>query len=206
MGASVKALAAVVKLQATAVNFKCVNFLNCYIILIKRMKPNILEDQMKIDLHKALDLRKSGEYIASNELLLKLVMIYPDDAVISYQCAWSFDLLGDEMNAIPYYEKAIQLGLPSKDLEEAYIGLGNSYRTLGEYEKSKDVFLQGIEAFPTSQVLKTFYSMTLYNLNEHSQAMEILLKCLIQTTNDKEILSYKKAIELYAGQLDRIWK
>lgn len=170
------------------------------------MKPNILEDQMETDLNKALVLRKSGEYKASNELFLKLVLNYPDDAVLSYQCAWSFDLLGDEVKAIPYYEKAIQLGLPSKDLEEAYIGLGSSYRTIGEYEKSKDVFLQGIEAFPTSQVLKTFYSMTLYNLNEHSQAMEILLKCLIQTTNDKEILSYKKAIELYAGQLDRIWK
>lgn len=169
------------------------------------MKPNILEDQMKTDLNKALDLRKSEEYKASNELLLKLVMTYPDDAVLSYQCAWSFDLLGDEVNAIPYYEKAIQLGLPSKYLEEAYIGLGSSYRTLGEYEKSKGVFLQGIKAFPTSQVLKTFYSMTLYNLKEHSQAMEILLKCLIQTTNDGEILSYKKAIELYAGQLYRIW-
>lgn len=48
--------------------------------------------------------------------------------------------------------------------------------------------------------------MTLYNLNEHSKAMELLLKCLANTTTDPEILSYKNAINFYANQLDKVWK
>lgn len=161
---------------------------------------------MNKELDKAIDLRKSGHHTESNEYLMKLVEEFPDDALINYQCAWSFDLLGEEANAVPFYEKAIKLGLPPKDLEGALLGLGSTYRTLGEYEKSQNTFLKGIELFPNNRALQTFYAMTLYNLNEHSKAMELLLKCLIETTKDPEISSYKKAIEFYADKLDQTWK
>jgi len=48
--------------------------------------------------------------------------------------------------------------------------------------------------------------MTLYNLNEHSKAMELLLKCLTDTTTDDEILGYKKTIDFYSNKLDEIWE
>ena len=136
----------------------------------------------------------------------KLVEQYPNNALINYQCAWSFDLLGEETSAVPYYEKAIRLGLPKEQLEGAFLGLGSTYRTLGEYEKSKKVLQQGIEQFPNNRALQVFYSMSLYNLNEHSQAMEILLKTLVETTTDQEIIKYKRAIEFYLDKLDEVWK
>lgn len=154
----------------------------------------------------AIELRKSGEYQKSNELLVKLVEDFPDNAIVNYHCAWSFDVLGEESKAVTFYENAIQLGLPSQELEGAFLGLGSTYRTLGEYQKSKKVFERGMESFPNNKALQIFYSMTLYNLNEHSKAMELLLKCLVDTTVDSEILSYKKAIHLYSDQLDKVWK
>ncbi|MEK4700055.1 tetratricopeptide repeat protein [Solibacillus sp. FSL R7-0668] len=161
---------------------------------------------MGIRLEKAIDLRENGNYKESNELLLELVQDFPENASINYQCAWSFDLLGKELQAVPFYEKSIQLGLSSKELEGALLGLGSTYRTLGEYEKSKNVFLKGIELFPNNRAIQTFYSMTLYNLNEHTKAMELLLNCLINTTTDDEILKYKKAIDFYSDKLDTVWK
>lgn len=160
---------------------------------------------MEKALDKAIDLRESGNYKESNELLIKLVQEFPDNASINYQCAWSLDLLGEEAKAVPFYENAIKLGLSSKELEGAFLGLGSTYRTLGEYEKSKSTFLKGIESFPNNRAIITFYSMTLYNLNEHSKAMELLLKCLTKTTKDAEIISYKKAIDFYSDKLDKIW-
>ena len=68
------------------------------------------------------------------------------------------------------------------------------------------IFLKGIELFPNNRAIQTFYSMTLYNLNEHSKAMKLLLKCLIDTTTDNELLKYKKAINFYSDKLDEIWK
>ncbi|MFD0048030.1 tetratricopeptide repeat protein [Actinomycetes bacterium NPDC127524] len=161
---------------------------------------------MEKELYKSIELRKVGKHKESNKLLMKLVQEFPDDAAINYQYAWSFDLLGEESKAAPFYEHAIKLGLSSKDLEGALLGLGSTYRTLGEYEKSKSTFLKGIELFPNNKAIQIFYSMTLYNLNEHSKAMELLLKCLTDTTTDDEILGYKKAIDFYSDKLDEIWE
>ncbi|MFE8699985.1 tetratricopeptide repeat protein [Cytobacillus sp. FJAT-54145] len=158
------------------------------------------------ELEKAIELRNSGNLKESNQLLLNLVKKYPDDAVINYQCAWSYDALGEESNAVPYYVKAINLGLSGKDLEGAYLGLGSTYRTLGEYQKSKETFSKGIQVFPDNKALQVFFSMTLYNLKEHNQAMELLLNCLIETTSDENILNYERAISFYSDKLDKVWK
>lgn len=158
------------------------------------------------ELKKAIELRKTKYFIESNEVLMSLFEKYPNNATINYQCAWSFDLLGEEAKAVPYYEKAIELGLTNEELEGALLGLGSTYRTLGEYEQSKRVFLKGIDHFPNNRAMKVFYSMTLYNLEEHHSAMEILLKALVETTTDQEILSYKRAIEFYSDKLDEVWK
>jgi tetratricopeptide (TPR) repeat protein len=173
---------------------------------VKQTEKELELKMMEKELEKAIDLRKSGNHKESKNLLMALVQKFPDNASINYQCAWSFDLLGEESKAVPFYENAIKLGLSSKELEGALLGLGSTYRTLGEYEKSKSTFLKGIELFPNNRSIQTFYSMTLYNLNEHSKAMELLLKCLIDTTTDDEILKYKKAIDFYSNKLDEIWK
>lgn len=114
---------------------------------------------MDINLEKALELRKNGKLNESNNILIELAQASPNDAFINYQCAWSFDLIGEERKAVPYYENALHLGLSSEDMEGAIIGLGSTYRTLGEYEKSKRVFQEGIEKFPDNQAIKTFYSI-----------------------------------------------
>ncbi|MGX9290937.1 tetratricopeptide repeat protein [Bacillus sp. A015] len=161
---------------------------------------------MDTKLVKAIELRESGHLQESNEMLTYLVEEYPYHASIHYQCAWSYDLLGEERQAVFFYEKAIELGLSSEELEDALLGLGSTYRTLGEYEKSKQIFLNGMEVYPNNRAIQTFYAMTLYNLNEHSKAMEILLNCLTETTKDPDILSYRKAIDFYSNQLDTLWK
>ncbi|WP_164670581.1 tetratricopeptide repeat protein [Virgibacillus doumboii] len=161
---------------------------------------------MEKELHGAIDLRKNGNYEESNKLLKKLTNDFPENASVNYQCAWSFDLLGEEAKAAPFYEKAIDLGLPSEEMEGAILGLGSTYRTLGEYEKSKSTLRKGIKLFPENRAIQVFYSMTLYNLNENSRAMELILKCLTDTTTDSKILGYKKAIDFYSDKLDQVWK
>lgn len=166
---------------------------------------NIKERLILKKLETAIELRKEGKLKESNELLKILANEYPNDAMVNYQRAWSFDALGLEANALPYYEKAILMGLPDEDLQGAFLGLGSTYRTLGQYEKSKKVFEKALVKFPENRAIKVFYAMTLYNLKEHSKAMEILLLNLVQTSSDENINNYKKAIEFYADKLDEVW-
>ncbi|MCT4661778.1 MAG: tetratricopeptide repeat protein [Tissierellales bacterium] len=155
-------------------------------------------------LKEAIKLRENGKLKEANARLLKLVDEYPEDAQINYQCAWSFDVLGLEKEAVPFYEKAIEIGLDDTDLKEAYLGLGSTYRTIGEYEKSKELLIEGIEKFNTNS-LKVFLAMTLYNLGEHSKSMELLLKIISETSIDEDVVTFKKAIEFYADKLDQLW-
>lgn len=161
---------------------------------------------MDKELEFAIELRSDGKFIESNEILLNLVEKFPNDPIINYHCAWSFDVLGKESKAVPFYENAINLGLSGEDLEGALLGLGSTYRTLGEYEKSKEVLEKGISLFPDNRALQIFLSMTLYNLNHHKEAMSLLLSNLTETTYDKEILRYKKAIDFYHDKLDTVWE
>ena len=158
------------------------------------------------NLEAAIRLRSEGQLAESNALLKQLTQEYPDDPVLHYQCAWSFDVLGQEKEAIPFYERAIALRLRGEDLKGAYLGLGSTYRTIGEYAKSKDVLMAGIRAFPQDNALKTFYAMTLYNLGEHATAMELLLTLLADSSSDPDVMAYRKAIKLYAGNLDQVWE
>lgn len=154
----------------------------------------------------AIRLRKEGKLKESNKILINLSNDNPNNSIINYQCAWSFDVMGLEREAVPYYEKAIILGLPDDDLKGAFLGLGSTYRTLGEYKKSRKVFEEGLAKFPYDNAIKTFYAMTLYNLKEYPKAMEILLNNLVQTSSDEELIKYKKAIEFYSDKLDKVWK
>lgn len=157
------------------------------------------------ELEAAIELREKGQLEKSNEILVNLVKKFPNCPMVNYQCAWSFDALGLEKEAIQYYERAISIGLPDEDMQNALIGLGSTYRVLGDYKKSRDVLEKAIKEFPDNIAMKVFYAMTLYNLNEYSRAMEILLNCLAKTSSDETIKKYRKAIEFYSDKLDQVW-
>lgn len=156
-------------------------------------------------LEMALSLRGKKEFEKSNQLLMDLAKQNPGDAVIQYQCAWSLDILGLEVKAVSHYEAALKLGLPEEDAKGAYLGLGSTYRTIGEYEKSRRTFESGLAKFPEDKALLVFRAMAFYNLGQHDQAMESLLKIIAETSNNREIQSYAKAIEFYSDKLDTVF-
>ena len=156
-------------------------------------------------LSHAIQLRETGKHEEAKDSLLKLHADFPDDAQVNFQCAWIHDLLGLEREAIPFYEKAVQVGLSGEDLQGALLGMGSTYRCIGEYQKAKETFEHALEIFPNNYEFKVFLSMTYYNLNEHSKAMGLLLNTVVDTTKDEGIISYQRAIQFYADKLDETW-
>ena len=106
---------------------------------------------------------------------------------------------------MPHYVAAIQGNLAADDLQNAYLGLGSTYRALGEYEKSAHLLKEAIAQFPNNEALKVFHALTLYNLHEHHEAISQLMTVLTRTTSDEMILKYKRALDFYATRLDEIW-
>ena len=156
-------------------------------------------------LASAIKLRESEKHEEARQLLLELHAEFPEDSQVNYQCAWIHDLLGLEREALPFYEKAIQTGLNGDDLKSALLGMGSTYRCIGEYQKSIETFQHALNLFPNSHEFKVFLGMAYYNIGQHLKAMELLLNSLADTSKDEGILRYQRAIRFYSDKLNQTW-
>lgn len=157
------------------------------------------------NLERAIQLRESGKASEALPILKGLLSNDANNPAILYQCAWACDVQGLEREAVPYYEQALENGLIGHEREGAFVGLGSTYRVIGEYAKSRSVFEKGMAEFPENKAIPVFLAMTLHNLNEHDLAMETLLSVVATTTRDKNIKRYGNAIQFYKDKLNKTW-
>lgn len=159
-----------------------------------------------VNLNHIKELRKNKQHEEAKSKLIELAAQFPNDPVVQYETACVHDFLGLEAKAIPFYLAAIHDGLSGDSLRNAYLGLGSTYRALGMYKESKQIFVEGLQRFPDAAEIRVFLAMTQYNLSENHEAVASLLKIITSTTSDLEIKSYTRAIEEYAEDLNRIWE
>ena len=136
--------------------------------------------------------------------LLQLIE-HPQHAELHYEVASLHDMQGREAQAIPLYQKAIALGLSEASLRGAWLGLGSSYRGTGQYAEALAAFEQGQARFPDANEFRVFGAMASYNLGQHKEGLETLLAVLAETTVDPALAPYRRAMALYAEDLDRRW-
>lgn len=103
-------------------------------------------------------MRENGRLGEANQLKVALVKEVPENGYYQFQCAWTYDSLGKENEPVLHYEKAIQLGLEPEILLDVYVGLGSTYRTLGQYEQAQRIFEQALSEFPETEHVKVFYA------------------------------------------------
>ncbi|MCK2157148.1 tetratricopeptide repeat protein [Exiguobacterium sp. 17-1] len=161
--------------------------------------------EVNFDLAAVSRLRQAKQYHAAKALVASYLQQAPDDPLIHYQMAWCHDNLGEEAAAVPYYVTAIARGLTAPDLQEAYVGLGSTYRALGRYEDAYQTLSEGLARFPQHAALQTFLALTLHNLGRSSEALERLVNTLVETTENPEIRAYANALRFYASRVDETW-
>jgi tetratricopeptide (TPR) repeat protein len=157
-------------------------------------------------LDAAIALREGGRDEEARDILVDLHDQSPLDPRINYHCAWVHDRLGLERLAVPFYETAIEQGLDGEDLRGAMLGLGSTYRALGEYEKARSILTSAVDRFPEDSGLEVFLAMALYNDGDGKAACEILLNLLADTSSAPSVNRYSRAIRTYAEDLDRTWQ
>ena len=150
-------------------------------------------------------LRQAGAHEQARVSLLALIEQHPDDPILQYETACVHDFLGLEREAVPFYQAAIRLGLAGDDLRGAYLGLGSTFRALGEYAASATTFEEALRRFPDAAEIQVFLAMTRYNLGAHHAAVAALLRVIADTSADEATRGYARAIRFYAEDLDRTW-
>ncbi len=152
-------------------------------------------------LDEAIRLRSEKQFDAARELLQTLLEVRPDDATVNYHMAWLHDNLGLEAEAAPYYERALNGELADADRQGALLGLGSTYRCLGQFQKSVDIFRRTVDLYPENASFQVFLALALFELGEHDEAFSIVLHQLAATTSNKEIALYKRALLEFSSDL-----
>lgn len=153
---------------------------------------------------KANEMIVAGDLAGARPILIHLCKINPENASLQYRAACVHDGLGLEKEALPFYETAMRLGLTGDELEGAYVGLGSTYRVLGQFSQSIKVLLEGSQKFPNSQCMKIFEAMTLHESGRHNLAVAMLLHCVADKPGDPSVALYRRAIQQYATEYGKV--
>ena len=127
---------------------------------------------------------------------------YPDDAQIPYQTGIAHDNSGLGSEAIPYYERALELGLSGPDRERCLMGLGSTYRYWGHYDKAVETLRIGMAEFPENRAIQVFLAMALYNSRHYKDSVQLLIANLMETTADEKLHYFRRGISAYNEDLD----
>lgn len=155
----------------------------------------------KEELDAIVGARHGGQIEAVLARLKDLDTRYPQQPEIVYQLAWTCDVLGREADALPFYERALALGLPPNLQAGALLGLGSTLRCLGQHARSIEVLTSGKALFPDAREFDVFLALGLHHGGRANEAFRLLLETLLDTTEDVGISAYQRALRYYAREL-----
>lgn len=143
-------------------------------------------------------LAHSGSTEAAIEHFQRLAVRYPEDAVVHYELASVLDGASLEGEAIPYYRKALHLGLVGSDRAGALLGLGSSLRLVGKSSEAVALLEAAVEEFPGHRPLKAFHAFAQISAGIDTEAAIRQLEHLLVEGN---FGVYEAAIRRYAGEI-----
>lgn len=112
--------------------------------------------------------------------------------------AFALDRAGREREAIPIYRQAIKMGLQKKHLSDAFLCLGSSLRSVGNYKEAIKTLKRGGRLFPHHVPMKTFLSFALYDKGKFKESYEVLVNALLESVKTREMKLYGKIIKRYS--------
>lgn len=160
------------------------------------------EADISLAIEEARTLRRADELEASQAQLLALMEEYPNHPLVLFEVGGSYDVMGEEEMAIPYYRRAIAAGLEGSDLQECLVCLGSTLRVVGENDDAVAILEQAVDEFPGRNSSRVFLALAYYSNGEANLAVSTLLSLLLETTSDEDILGYADALDYYKDNLD----
>jgi predicted Zn-dependent protease len=149
----------------------------------------------------AIALRESGRAEEARPLLIALAQEHPDDADVQYQAAWVHDFLGLEDEAVPYYERALALGISEPDREGLVLGLGSTYRNVGRLADSVALLEDGVRHYPHNAAMRCFLALSQLDHGNPREALALALDVVLAGTDEPSVEQYRRALSWYRDDL-----
>lgn len=157
--------------------------------------------EWKSELDAIVGARHGGRITSILSQLKGLDARYPHTAEINFQLAWTLEASGQEAEALPYYEKAVALGLAPNELSGAMIGWANALRLVGQTQRAVEVLESARRQFPENREIEVFRALALHEGGQYQEAFQQILSTLLEATEDIGITAYQRALRYHMNRL-----
>lgn len=161
---------------------------------------NTLAD-IDASIQAARELRNDDRLEESQALLLELLQSYPDDPLVMFEVGGSYDVLGAEEEAIPYYQRAIDAGLQDPDLQECLVCLGSSLRVVGRADEAVKALEKAVASHPELPSGRVFLALAYLDDDRIDESVATLLDVILDIAQDEDLETYSSALEYYRDEL-----
>jgi tetratricopeptide (TPR) repeat protein len=126
--------------------------------------------------------------------LAQLRRRYPRVAGVWLESALALDRQGREEQAIPFYERAIRLGLSGSSLRDALICLGSSLRTVGRAQEAVRRFQQARRRFPGDLVVELFLALGYHDTRQETDALRLTALACLRESGDRKLDPFRSVL------------
>jgi tetratricopeptide (TPR) repeat protein len=113
----------------------------------------------------------------------------------------ALDYLGREAEAIPIYEEALRLDLPTEYRAYALIQLGSSLRNVGRAKEAVELLAKAEATFPEYSSISIFLGLSLYSEGKHAVALKTVMEAMVRNVHTADMQRYARGMENYIREI-----
>lgn len=125
----------------------------------------------------------------------------PDDAEAQFAAAVALDRAGLEREAITYYERVAELGVPGDLKRRFYVGYGSTLRNVGRTDDAVGVLGQALADDPSYPPYTAFLALALLSAGHPREAVAALLGCALDVALPGAFDGFERALGAYHAEL-----
>lgn len=125
---------------------------------------------------------------------------YPNDVEAQVEAAYACDRIGDESDAIRFYDAAWELGVPDRMRQRFVVGYGSTLRNVGRQSESVEVLRKALSEHPDYVPYSAFLALSLHSEGNHAEGLAIALSALIEAAPET-LDGYDRALCEYSDLL-----
>ena len=159
-----------------------------------------LTDREKLLIQGAYYLKNEKTYLQAEEMLQKLVALYPDDISAHNHLGILYGSMGDRDKSIQHYKKAVEAG--TEDVV-VYSNLASAYTSKGLFDKRKEVLDSYIRNVGDNARIHRNLAVGYRYQGQYEQAAEELEKAVALDPDSFDNLRFQGLLAYYAWDLEK---
>jgi Flp pilus assembly protein TadD len=127
--------------------------------------------------------------------------LQPDDARAQMAAAYACDRVGLEHDAVRYYERAWQLGVPDADRPGFLVGFGSTLRNVGRADEAVALLAEAVRDHADHPALHAFLALALFSAGHPRAALAAMLGVALDVAPPGAFGGYQRALAEYHQEL-----